>query len=304
MTHRARPHHTRLYLFILCLGALAYAACDTRPKETQARGPGVPTIDVGQQQPGQPGAAQAAAPGNTAAQGSVLTGAPGAAAAAAKKDGGAKRDFAAELRGQMADAPTCLAPRPSDSAPRSLDINVTAIVTPSGAVSRGTAECAPLNSQELACLRQRVETTHFNPPFDDAPFTITATIHVDQQPQPKGGVEAAVHRAPGDYTGIDPGSLSPDALQGGPQTPQPTPVPGPGGASSGSTAAAPSGGSQPAQQDRSPDSLQQKPAAAAGPSQPERSERPPPSGAPSAPPAAAPPQEPAFNPYAPPPPLQ
>jgi hypothetical protein len=128
----------------------------------------------------------------TRAQGTPPTMAAAAAAEAATSP--EKRDFAEEFRRKISGAVTCLKVRAADVAPAHIDIAVTAQVMPSGAVGRGEASASLLDVAELTCVRHQIEAVHFDAPIENAPFSVSATLSIDQaprQPAAPGGSAAA-----------------------------------------------------------------------------------------------------------------
>lgn len=163
--------------WLACLVLLGAVACDTREKAPVA--------------PKQRGVSQVSAEPRSLAPEPTPTTAPvrrlepaaqQAAVAAPQPSTEPPRDFADELTAQLGSAVSCLAPRPNDTAPRSIDIAIVANITPSGRVSRAEIAASMLSDAERACLRQRVESASLAPPFDDAPFRVTATLRFEQAP--------------------------------------------------------------------------------------------------------------------------
>jgi hypothetical protein len=67
------------------------------------------------------------------------------------------RNLQAELETMMGNPVSCLAPRAANEAPSQIDISLSANVMPSGAVGRGEVSAPGLSSQELSCVRSRLE---------------------------------------------------------------------------------------------------------------------------------------------------
>jgi hypothetical protein len=86
------------------------------------------------------------------------------------------RDFAAELANMLGNPVSCLAPRPADVSPSTLQIGVYTQVMPSGAVSRAQVSAAGLTPAELQCITKRAETLRFAQPIENAPFPVHANI--------------------------------------------------------------------------------------------------------------------------------
>lgn len=171
---------------LACLLVLGTVACNSRPKPEKTEKPrGVRQFDPVPAAPGP-------APSDEAEPLPKLDTSAQAAVAEQKEQAPAeakKRDFAAELTAQLGSAVSCLAPRAADSTLRGVDIGIVANITPSGRVSRAEIS-AGLSSDELACLRQRVESASLAPPFDEAPFRVSASLRFELAPPPKAPVVA------------------------------------------------------------------------------------------------------------------
>lgn len=194
---------------LACLLVLGTVACDSRPKPEKTEKPrGVRQFDPVPATP-EPAPADEAEPLpklDTSAQPTVAEKKQEAPAEAKK------RDFAAELTAQLGSAVSCLAPRTEASTLRSVDVGIVANITPSGRVSRAEIS-AGLSNDELACLRQRVESASLSPPFDEAPFRVSASLRFELAPPPKAPAApptgAAPQNAPAGSYGTPPPSAAP-----------------------------------------------------------------------------------------------
>jgi hypothetical protein len=177
--------------------SLALVACDTRPTQSTPKPRGA---ELG-------GPVPATAPPPSAPEPVHSVSKPPAAPTPtakpeAPKQDEPKRDLPAELLQQMGSAVGCLATRPSDTAPRSIEISLTALIGVTGRVSRGEARSSVLGAGELACVRARIEAASFALPLDPPPpLTIQATLRFDQASQPArpGQPAAPTPAAPRSY---------------------------------------------------------------------------------------------------------
>lgn len=99
-----------------------------------------------------------------------------------------ERDYGAELMQTMGSPIDCLASRATTDAPQVITIELEAYVMPSGGVGRGYARSAELSSDELDCVRRRLETKRLAPPNGDEPKRVTTTIRLElKKPGNPGG---------------------------------------------------------------------------------------------------------------------
>jgi hypothetical protein len=87
------------------------------------------------------------------------------------------RDFRAELERMLGDVGSCVKPRGRDHATM-INIAVTAHVMPGGAVPHGEVSASELQREELACIKQRLESLRFAAPIENAPFTVEGSLNV------------------------------------------------------------------------------------------------------------------------------
>jgi hypothetical protein len=97
--------------------------------------------------------------------------------AAAGDEAQKPRDFTAEMTRMLADATSCIKPRPADKI-GDIALTATAHVMPSGAVSRGEVDVHDVSDDERTCLRTRVEALYFAAPIENAPFSVNATLSI------------------------------------------------------------------------------------------------------------------------------
>lgn len=97
----------------------------------------------------------------------------------------AKPDLPAHLQQGMAAAPSCVQPRPQDSAQKQLGIAVTAHVMATGSVSRAEVSASGLQRSELDCLKRMAEGVRFPTPVEDAPKRVSTTVTLElEAPKP------------------------------------------------------------------------------------------------------------------------
>jgi hypothetical protein len=99
-----------------------------------------------------------------------------AAAPSAEDNDEPKRDFSAELVRAFGDPASCLQPRPNDTGPSQLPIALSTQVMPGGMVADSHVSAPGLSSDELKCLRQRLEAVHFAQPIENAPFRVSGSV--------------------------------------------------------------------------------------------------------------------------------
>lgn len=92
------------------------------------------------------------------------------------------RDLPAELLQQLGGAPACLKPRARSEASSSYRIALTAVVGPTGRVTRSEATSRQLHTEELLCIRDQVERVRFATPIDGAPTSVRATLELQLAP--------------------------------------------------------------------------------------------------------------------------
>jgi hypothetical protein len=88
------------------------------------------------------------------------------------------RDFNAELLQMMGSPSGCLNARTLETASANIDISLSTSVMPSGSVAQSEVQGGGLEAGEKQCLRSRLETLHFGPPIENAPFTVRGTLHL------------------------------------------------------------------------------------------------------------------------------
>jgi hypothetical protein len=184
-------------LALSTLGGVVGAGCGRRQPiiepAARARGVAAPNAEALVAEP-------ARAPVDILPPGPAIAPLPSAPSADKAKPDAGKRDFGGELSAAVSGAAQCLQPRTTDDAPKQIIVSLQAVVTPSGAVSRGDASGGGLGAEELACIRRMVEGVHFAPPIENAPFSVNGTVKLQQQPAPKAApTEApAEPKAPAD----------------------------------------------------------------------------------------------------------
>jgi hypothetical protein len=88
------------------------------------------------------------------------------------------RDFSTELLQMMGSPANCLNARNAETAPANIDISLSTSVMPSGSVAQSEVHGAGLEASETQCLRSRLETLHFGPPIENAPFAVHGALHL------------------------------------------------------------------------------------------------------------------------------
>lgn len=94
----------------------------------------------------------------------------------------APRDFAGELRASVGEIAGCVGEEEIAALPERVEIDLEAVVTGSGVVSRDDVRSAALPESALRCLRARLDAARFAAPVPDAPRRITARIVLDRRP--------------------------------------------------------------------------------------------------------------------------
>jgi hypothetical protein len=112
------------------------------------------------------------------------TGQPSAEANTDPKAEKEPRDFNAELVRMLGNPASCLDPHPVDNAPPQIDIALSTNVMPSGSVSSSSVSAAGLSANEVGCLRGRVESLHFAPPIENAPFSVHGSVRLTRNNAP------------------------------------------------------------------------------------------------------------------------
>lgn len=165
----------------------ALAACggDDTPASTPSRGPyGAAPVPSAPVTPAVAHARHALdtldreslAPTTVHASPSAPDEAPAAPEAPAATTASEERDLGAELAAAVGSPASCIDLATARSLHGSLSIHVTATVTPTGSVTRGTASGAGLPAAAAECVQARVLAAHLAPPIEGAPRTISATL--------------------------------------------------------------------------------------------------------------------------------
>jgi hypothetical protein len=94
------------------------------------------------------------------------------------------RDCAAELRTLAGDFSSCVPTAELATLPERVELDLEAIVTPSGVVSRSDARGASLSEDTLRCLRDRIGAARFAAPVPDAPRRVTTHVVFDRRATP------------------------------------------------------------------------------------------------------------------------
>ncbi len=94
----------------------------------------------------------------------------------------APRDYAGELRASVGEIAGCVDAAEIAALPERVEVDLEAVVTGSGVVSRGDVRSAALPASALRCLRVRLDAARFTSPVADAPRRITARIVLDRRP--------------------------------------------------------------------------------------------------------------------------
>ena len=96
----------------------------------------------------------------------------------------APRDYAGELRANVGEIAGCVSAADIAALPERVEVDLEAVVTGSGIVSRGDVRSAALPQSALRCLRARLDAARFTSPVPDAPRRITARVVLDRRPTP------------------------------------------------------------------------------------------------------------------------
>ncbi|MFO0681366.1 MAG: hypothetical protein U0234_04910 [Sandaracinus sp.] len=147
-----------------------YGAVASAPQATVARPHhALGTLDRESLRPAPLGAAP------TTADGEEATTATAAATGATEQE----RDLGAELASAVGSPASCIDLATARALHGALAIHVTATITPTGSVTRGTASAVGLPEAAAECIRARVLAAHLGAPVEGAPRTIATTLSFD-----------------------------------------------------------------------------------------------------------------------------
>ena len=94
------------------------------------------------------------------------------------------RDYAGELIAKAGDVSGCVPPAETTALPPRVELDLRAVVTESGVVTRSEVQSAGLSEGALRCVRARVDAARFAAPVADAPRQVTAHVVLDRRPTP------------------------------------------------------------------------------------------------------------------------
>jgi hypothetical protein len=103
-----------------------------------------------------------------------------------------ERDLSDELRGMIGNPGACLTQHTAGTGPSTLRLDVTAMVMPSGLITRATVRGAGLGPQESTCLEASVIRGRLRGPVEGAPRNVQTTIELHEQPPHAKPVAAGV----------------------------------------------------------------------------------------------------------------
>ncbi len=94
------------------------------------------------------------------------------------------RDLAGELKAIAGDVLGCVPAAERAALPERVTLDLEAVVTNSGVVSRADVRSGDVSASAAVCLRTRIGAARFGAPVPDAPRSVTAHVVLDRRQAP------------------------------------------------------------------------------------------------------------------------